>query len=160
MRPHAAGMDIGAEEIYVAVPNDHDEEPVRCFSTFTCDLHALADWLKQCGIETVAMESTGVYWIPIFQILESRGFEVFLVNAHYLKSVPGRKSDVSDCQWIQYLHFVGLLQGSFRPPDKICAVRTLWRRCRGSTTNQILGHAGDSDSTSKSLAESIRPTRR
>ena len=127
MRPHAAGLDIGAEEIYVAVPSDHNDDPVRCFSTFTCDLHALADWLLQCGIDTVAMESTGVYWIPIFQILESRGFEVFLVNAHYLKSVPGRKSDVSDCQWIQYLHSVGLLQGSFRPPDKICAVRTLWR---------------------------------
>jgi transposase len=127
MRPHAAGMDIGAEEIYVAVPSDHSEDPVRCFSTFTCDLHALAEWLGHCGITTVAMESTGVYWIPIFQILESRGFEVFLVNAHYLKSVPGRKSDVSDCQWIQYLHSVGLLQGSFRPPDKICAVRTLWR---------------------------------
>jgi transposase len=127
MRPHAAGMDIGAEEIYVAVPRDHDEQSVRCFSTFTVDLHALADWLQQCGINTVAMESTGVYWIPIFQILESRGLEVFLVNAHYLKSVPGRKSDVSDCQWIQYLHSVGLLQGSFRPPDKVCAVRTLWR---------------------------------
>ena len=96
MRPHAAGMDIGAEEIYVAVPSDHSEEPVRYFSTFTCELHALADWLQQCGIDTVAMESTGVYWIPIFQILESRGLEVFLVNAHYLKSVPGRKSDVSD----------------------------------------------------------------
>jgi transposase len=127
MRPHAAGMDIGAEEIYVAVPSDHDEQPVRCFSTFTCDLHALADWLQHCGIDTVAMESTGVYWIPIFQILDSRGLEVFLVNAHYLKSVPGRKSDVSDCQWIQYLHSVGLLQSSFRPPDKICAIRTLWR---------------------------------
>jgi uncharacterized protein YceK len=127
MRPHAAGMDIGAEEIFVAVPDDCDAESVRCFSTFTCDLRALADWLQQCRIDTVAMESTGVYWIPIFPILESRGFEVFLVNAHYLKSVPGRKSDVSDCQWIQYLHSVGLLQGSFRPPDEICAVRTLWR---------------------------------
>jgi transposase len=127
MRPHAAGMDIGAEEIFVAVPDDGDAEPVRCFNTFTCDLRALAEWLEQCRIDTVAMESTGVYWIPIFQILESRGFEVFLVNAHYLKSVPGRKSDVSDCEWIQDLHSVGLLQGSFRPPDEICAVRTLWR---------------------------------
>jgi transposase len=127
MRPHAAGMDIAAEEIYVAVPHDCDEQPVRRFSTFTCDLRALADWLQKCDIDTVAMESTGVYWIPVFQILESRGFEVFLVNAHYLKSVPGRKSDVSDCQWIQYLHSVGLLQGSFRPPEEICAVRTLWR---------------------------------
>lgn len=127
MRAHAAGMDIGAEEIFVAVPDDHDREPVRRFSTFSSDLYALADWLQHCGITTVAMESTGVYWIPVFQILEGRGFEVFLVNAHYLKSVPGRKSDVSDCQWIQYLHSVGLLQGSFRPPDEICAVRTLWR---------------------------------
>ena len=127
MRAHAGGMDIGAEEIFVAVPDDHDQEPVRRFSTFTSDLYALADWLQHCGITTVAMESTGVYWIPVFQILEGRGFEVFLVNAHYLKSVPGRKSDVSDCQWIQYLHSVGLLQGSFRPPDEICAVRTLWR---------------------------------
>lgn len=127
MRPNAAGMDIGAEEIYVAIPNDRDDITVRCFTTFTCDLHALADWLQRCGVDTVAMESTGIYWIPIFQILESRGLEVFLVNAHYLKSVPGRKSDVSDCQWIQYLHSVGLLQGSFRPPDKVCAVRTLWR---------------------------------
>jgi transposase len=127
MRPYAAGMDIGAEEIYVAVPRDHDVQPVRCFGTFTRELNALADWLQLCGVDTVAMESTGVYWIPIFQILESRGFEVFLVNAHYLKSVPGRKSDVSDCQWIQYLHSVGLLQGSFRPPEKVCAFRTLWR---------------------------------
>jgi len=85
MRPHSAGMDIGAEEIYVAVPCDHDEQPVRCFSTFTCDLHALAEWLQRCGIDTVAMESTGVYWIPIFQILESRGFEVFLVNGSLLE---------------------------------------------------------------------------
>jgi transposase len=127
MPPHAAGMDIGAEEIYVAIPSHHDDQPVRSFGTFTCDLHELADWLQHCGIDTVAMESTGVYWIPIFQILESRGFEVFLVNAQHLKSVPGRKSDVSDCRWIQYLHSVGLLQGSFRPPEKICAVRTLWR---------------------------------
>src|ERR1700739_4619985 len=126
IRANAAGMDIGAEEIWVDVGNK-DVEGVRRFGTFTADLNEMAEWLKQCGIETVAMESTGVYWIPIFQILESRGFEVFLVNAHYLKSVPGRKSDVSDCQWIQYLHSVGLLQGSFRPPDKICAVRTLWR---------------------------------
>ena len=97
------------------------------FSSFTCDLHALADWLQQCRIRTVAMESTGVYWIPLFQILESRGLEVYLVNAHYLKSVPGRKSDVSDCQWIQYLHSVGLLTASFRPAMDICAVRSLWR---------------------------------
>lgn len=126
LEPKAAGIDIGAEEIYVAVPPDRDENSVRRFSSFTGDLHALADWLLRCGIRTVAMESTGVYWIPLFQILEARGLEVYLVNAHYLKSVPGRKSDVSDCQWIQYLHSVGLLKASFRPPSDICAVRSLW----------------------------------
>jgi transposase len=127
LEPNAAGIDIGAQEIYVAVPPDRDEHATRRFSSFTCDLQALADWLQGCRIRTVAMESTGVYWIPLYQILEQRGFEVYLVNAHYLKSVPGRKSDVSDCQWIQYLHSVGLLRASFRPPDAICAVRSLWR---------------------------------
>ena len=127
LEPDAAGIDIGAEEIYVAVPLDRDEQATRRFSSFTCDLYAMAEWLKCCRIRTVAMESTGVYWIPLFQILEERGFTVYLVNAHYLKSVPGRKSDVSDCQWIQYLHSVGLLRTSFRPPDHICAVRALWR---------------------------------
>lgn len=109
----AAGIDIGAEEIFVAVPADRATNSVRSFGTFTRDLHQLADWLQQCGVTTVAMESTGVYWIPLYQILEQRGFEVCLVNAHSLKSVPGRKSDVSDCQWIQYLHSVGLLSASF-----------------------------------------------
>jgi transposase len=127
IKPDAAGIDIGAEEIYVAVPPDRDEETTRRFSSFTHDLVALAEWLAHCGVRTVAMESTGVYWIPLFQILEERGFEVYLVNAHYLKSVPGRKSDVSDCEWIQYLHSVGLLKASFRPPNDICAVRSLWR---------------------------------
>ena len=96
LNPNAAGIDIGATEIYIAVPGDRDPHPVRCFSTFTEDLYAAADWLKGCHIETVAMESTGVYWIPLFQILEARGFTVFLVNAHHVKNVPGRKSDVSD----------------------------------------------------------------
>src|SRR6266478_1871025 len=91
LQPDAAGIDIGAEEIFVAVPPDRDEESTRRFSSFTRDLHALADWLGRCRIQTVAMESTGVYWIPLFQILEERGFKVYLVNAHYLKSVPGRK---------------------------------------------------------------------
>src|ERR1019366_3194253 len=127
LEPDAAGIDIGAEEIYVAVPPDRAEESTRRFSSFTRDLHALADWLRQCRIQSVAMESPGVYWIPLFQILEERGFKVYLVNAHYLKSVPGRKSDVSDCQWIQYLHSVGLLRASFRPPDEICVIRSLWR---------------------------------
>jgi transposase len=139
LEPDAAGIDIGAEEIYVAVPPDRDEESTRRFSSFTGDLHALADWLGRCRIQSVAMESTGVYWIPLFQILEERGFKVYLVNAHYLKSVPGRKSDVSDCQWIQYLHSVGLLRASFRPPEAICALRTLWRH-RGSLLEMAAEH--------------------
>jgi transposase len=124
---NAAGVDVGATEIYIAVPADRDPQPVRRFSTFTEDLHVAADWLKACGIETVAMESTGVYWIPFFQILEARGFRVLLVNAHHVKNVPGRKSDVSDCQWIQYLLSVGLLRASFRPEQAVCTVRSILR---------------------------------
>ena len=127
LHPDAAGVDIGAEEIFVAVPADRAADPVRSFGTFTRELHDLADWLQKCGVRTVAMESTGVFWIPLYQILETRGFEVFLVNAQHVKNVPGRKSDVSDCQWIQYLHSVGLLKASFRPPDEICVIRSLWR---------------------------------
>lgn len=127
MRPDAAGIDIGATEIFVAVPADRAEENVRCFPTFTQDLYALADGLKQCGIRTVAMESTGVYWIPLFQILEDREFEVCLVNARHVKNVPGRRTDVSDCQWLQFLHSVGLLKASYRPEQEVCAVRSLLR---------------------------------
>ena len=124
---NAAGIDIGSEEHWVAVPEDRDEQPVRSFGCFTADLHALADWLEQCGIETVAMESTSVYWIPLFQILETRGFMVKLVNARHVKNVPGRKTDVLDCQWIQRLHSYGLLSGSFRPEDQLCVLRSYWR---------------------------------
>jgi transposase len=123
----AAGIDIGATEIYVAVHPDADPEPVRSFATFTEDLHRLADWLKACHVESVAMESTGVYWIPLFQILETRGFEVCLVNARYYQNVPGRRTDVSDCQWLRHLHSVGLLRSSFRPADQVCALRSLVR---------------------------------
>jgi transposase len=139
LEPDAAGIDIGAEEIFVAVPPERDAEPVRRFGTFTSDLRELADWLQGCRVRTVAMESTGVYWIPLFQLLEERGFQVYLVNAHYLKNVPGRKSDVSDCQWIQYLHTVGLLRASFRPADEICAMRSLWRH-RGSLLQMASEH--------------------
>jgi transposase len=125
---NAAGIDVGATQHYVAVPEGRDEVTVRCFGTFTADLHALADWLERCGIETVAMESTGVYWIPVFEVLESRGFEVKLVEPGRLKSVPGRKTDVLDCQWIQQLHTFGLLQGSFRPEDDICVLRSYMRQ--------------------------------
>jgi transposase len=123
----AAGIDIGSGEHWVAVPEDRDEEPVRCFGCFTADLHAMARWLKECGVTTVAMESTGVYWIPCYQILEEHGFEVKLVNARHVKNVPGRKSDISDCQWLQRLHTYGLLSGSFRPDDQICVLRSYWR---------------------------------
>ena len=123
----AAGIDIGASEIYVAVSDNRSDNPVRRFDTFTEDLHKAARWLKECGIESVAMESTGVYWIPVFQILERYGFDVILVNARHVKNVPGRKTDVQDCQWLQYLHSVGLLNGSFRPAQEICEVRSLLR---------------------------------
>lgn len=127
VHPHAAGIDVGAEAVYVAVPPDRDEKPIQRYSTFTRDLHGMAQWLKRCGVRTVALESTGVYWIPVFQILESQGLEVLLVNARHVKNVPGRKSDVADCEWLRYLHSVGLLRGCFRPADRICAVRSLLR---------------------------------
>jgi transposase len=127
MRPNAAGIDIGATEIFVAVPADRDIDSVRSFPSFTEDLHRLADWLQACHVDTVAMESTGVYWIPLFQILEARGIEVHLVNAQHVHHVPGRKSDVLDCQWLQYLHSVGLLKASFRPEQAVCEIRSLMR---------------------------------
>jgi transposase len=127
LNPHAAGIDIGATELYVCVPLDRDPQPIRRFGTFTQDLLAVVTWLLQCGITSVVMESTGVYWIPLYQILEARGLEVCLVNARHVKNVPGRKTDVQDCQWLQYLHSVGLLRASFRPPETVCAVRSLLR---------------------------------
>ena len=111
----------------MAVPSDRDPQAIRRFRTFTEDLRAAIAWLRQCGIESVAMESTGVYWIPLFQLLEASGFEVFLVNAHHVKNVPGRKTDVADAQWLQYLHSVGLLRASFRPRQDVCAVRSILR---------------------------------
>jgi transposase len=127
INPHAAGIDCGAAEHFVAVPPDRDATPVRAFATFTSDLHRLADWLVACGVTSVAMEATGVSWIPIFELLEARGLEVLLVNARHVKNVPGRKSDVADCEWLRELHSVGLLRGSFRPPDGIVALRTYLR---------------------------------
>ncbi len=124
---NAAGLDIGASEIYACVPADRDEKNIRAFKTFTVDLHALANWLGECSIKTVAMESTGIYWVPIYEILESKGFEVYLVNARHVKNVPGKKSDVADCQWIQRLHSYGLLSSSFRPDEDMCALRSLTR---------------------------------
>jgi transposase len=124
---NAAGLDIGATEIYACVPAGRDPQPVRWFGAFTADLQSLAAWLAACHIDTVAMEATGVYWIPVYEILEARGFEVYLVNARHIKNVAARKSDVSDCQWIQRLHTYGLLRASFRPPEEIAALRALVR---------------------------------
>jgi len=124
---NAAGLDIGSAAIWACVPEDRDDQPVRQFATFTVDLKALADWLETCGIESVAMESTGVYWIPIYEILEARGFQVYLVNARHIKNVPGKKTDVLDCQWVQQLHTYGLLRASFRPEEEMCALRAYIR---------------------------------
>ncbi len=124
---HAAGLDIGSDEIWACVPPDRDPQPVRKFGTFTPDVQALALWLTACQIDTVAMESTGVYWIPAFEILEAHGLNPQVVNARHLKNVPGRKSDWQDCQWIQRLHSFGLLSGSFRPEAEICALRAYLR---------------------------------
>ena len=131
LRSDAAGIDIGARELVVAVPPDcltAGPLTVRTFRSFTDELHALADWLAQCGIRTVAMESTGVYWIPVFQILEARGLEVCLINAKQAASIAGRgKTDVCDAQWLQYLHACGLLRASHRPPMQVCALRSVLR---------------------------------
>lgn len=124
---NAAGIDIGSKSHFVAIPAGRDKEQVREFSTFTNSLLELVNWLKKIGITSVAMESTGVYWIPVYDMLEAHGFEVLLVNARHIKNVPGRKTDVIDCQWIQQLHSYGLLRGSFRPKDKILQMRTLMR---------------------------------
>lgn len=126
--PHAAGIDIGAASHSVAVPPDRDDEPVREFASFTADLQRLADWLTECGVDTVAMESTGVYWFALFELLDARGFTVLLVNARHVKNVSGRKSDVLDCQWLQQLMSYGLLRGAFRPADGVCALRALARQ--------------------------------
>lgn len=125
---HAAGIDIGSEAHWVAVPPDADSQSVRKFGAFTGDLQQLAEWLKQCGIQSVVMESTGVYWIPLFELLESRGFQVWLVDPRRLKSVPGRKTDVVDCQWLQQLHTFGLLSPAFRPEERIVVLRAYLRQ--------------------------------
>jgi transposase len=126
--PNAAGIDVGAERHFVAVPPDRDDEPVREFRSFTEDLHRIAQWLSDCGVDIVAMESTGVYWIALYELLESKGFTVYLVNARHVKNVSGRKSDVLDCQWLQQLMSYGLLSGAFRPADEICALRAVSRQ--------------------------------
>src|SRR6266446_454602 len=125
---HAAGIDIGSASHFVAVPPDREERPVREFGSWTADLRRMAEWLKRCGIRTVAMQSTGVYWVALQEILEREGFVVCLVNARGTKNLPGRKSDVQECQWLMKLHTYGLLRNSFHPPEQIRAVRTIWRQ--------------------------------
>jgi len=133
LRPNAAGIDIASEVHYVAVPPDRCENPVRNFGTFTVDIHSMAKWLKECNIDTVAMESTGIYWVQLLLILEEYGIEVFLVNARHIKNVSGRKSDVLDCQWIQELHSYGLLSASFQPDSITRELRTYLRHRKSLT---------------------------
>jgi len=135
IHPHCAGIDVGSREHWVAVDPDCDQ-PVRCFTTFTDDLLALAEWLKSSGVEIVAMEATGVYWIPLYEVLEARGFDVRLVNSRATRQVSGRKSDVLDCQWIWQLMSYGLLSGAFRPGDAVCALRSLVRQRGGKVAEQ------------------------
>ena len=136
---NAAAIDIGATSHFVAVPPGRDTVSVRECATFTADLHHVADWLAQGGVDTVVMESTGVFWIPVFELLEQRGFAVFLVDARKVKNVSGRKSDVLDCQWLQQLHTYGLLSGAFRPADEIVVLRSYLRQramlIRGAATH-------------------------
>lgn len=135
INPSAAGVDVGSTFHYVAVPESRSDTPVRRFESFTRDLHDLAKWLKECAIETVAMESTGIYWVQLFMILEQYGFKVYLVNAHHVKNVSGRKSDVSDCQWIQQLHSYGLLSASFQPEELTRSLRGYMRHRKNLTQN-------------------------
>lgn len=124
---NAAGLDIGSEEIFACVPPGRHTDLVRRFGTFTSELRVLADWLQECGVTTVAMESTGVYWVGVYDVLVEAGFEVYLVNARHIKNVPGKKTDVLDCQWLQQLHTYGLLRASFQPAEDISALRALVR---------------------------------
>jgi transposase len=128
VHPHAAGIDIGNKSHFVAIPPDRNAEPIREFGAWTADLHAMANWLKENGIRTVAMQSTGVYWIAVQEVLEQAGLEVFLVNARGTKNLPGRKTDVQECDWLRKLHAYGLLRNSFHPPEEIRAIRTIWRQ--------------------------------
>ncbi len=131
LHPNAAGIDIGSERHYVAVPPGCDPQPVRCFGCLTPDLQALAHWLKACGVDTAALEATGVYWIPVAQVLEENGIDAYLVDARPAKGLPGRKTDVKDCQWLQELHSQGMRARAFRPPDAICVLRSYWRHRKG-----------------------------
>lgn len=127
VHPDAAGIDMGGRQHWVAISPERDPQPVRCFGCFTADLKEMAQWLVGKGVRTVALQSTGVYWMPVLEILEQHGLEVSLVNAPHTKNVPGRKSDIQECQWLLKLHAFGLLHNSFQPTDEIRIARTLWR---------------------------------
>lgn len=149
VHPDAAGIDVGGSEHWVAISPDRDPEPIRCYGCFTADLREMARWLVEKGVRSVAMQSTGVYWMPVFEILEQHGLKVFLVNAQHTKNVPGRKSDVQECQWLLRLHAFGLLNNSFQPTDEIRVARSLWRQ-RG---NQIAAASSAIHSIQKALTE-------
>ena len=140
VHPDAAGIDIGGDEHWVAINPDRDPEPVRSFGCFTADLRELGRVAGGKGVTSVAMQSTGVYWMPVLEMLEEHGLEVYLVNARHTKNVPGRKSDVQECQWLLKLHAFGLLRNSFQPSDEVRTARTLWRQ-RG---NLVAGQQHDS----------------
>ena len=136
INPDAAGIDIGSKVHYVCIPEGRDSVRIKSFGCFTEDINTMATWLKKCGIKSIAMESTGVYWIPVYQILERAGFEINLINAQHVKGVPGRKkTDVEDCSWLQKLHSYGLLRASFRPNDQICVLRSYVRHRARLTEN-------------------------
>src|SRR5215470_13158543 len=137
VHPHAAGIDIGNESHYVAVPPSLDPQPVRCYGCTTAELKKMAQWLTQCGIRTVALQSTGVYWIAVYDILEEVGLEVYLVNARETKNLPGRKTDVQESQWLMKLHTYGLLRNSFRPSQQIRTLRTYWRQRHDLTRSAV-----------------------
>lgn len=128
INPNAAGIDLGSRTHFVAVPDGRDAQPVRQFGCYTAQLQDMAEWLKGCGIETIAMEATGVYWVPVFEVLESHDFEVLLVDARQVKNLKGRKTDAVDCQWLRHLHSYGLLSAAFRPQAEICEMRAYWRQ--------------------------------
>jgi transposase len=130
IRPNAASVDLGSREHMVAVPPDRDSQPIRPFGCYHGDLVRMAKWLQACGIETVVMESTGVYWVPVYDVLEEFGFEVLLVDTRQVKNVAGRKSDVQDAEWLRILHSHGLLRGAYRPKPEIVSLRAYWRHRR------------------------------
>ena len=134
--PNAAAIDVGSSNHWVAVPPDSTDAPVGEFGAMTDDLNAMADWLLACGVDVVALESTGVYWIPVYEVLEQRGLKVWLVDARQVKYVPGRKSDVQDCQWLQKLMSYGLLRAAFRPSADVCVIRAVARQREVLLTSQ------------------------